>query len=119
MLTVFNWRILFRCRNCHAIAANSMAIQTKCNHERDWYKGLLFEAWKSRAGQTRGMQRMARKIKALKAELASEGVFRLQLNNALMTAKDDIAELRDREMFLMDQINAARRSPSPPPASQS
>lgn len=68
-MRVFNWAIIFRCRSCRAIVENGMQIQKRVMEDRDMYKAMLFDAYKGAASQTKGMQRMARKIKRLKAEV--------------------------------------------------
>lgn len=39
--------------------------------QTNFYKACLYDAWKALRGQSKGMKRMARKIKRLKAELAA------------------------------------------------
>jgi hypothetical protein len=41
----------------------------RATHERDWYKGLLFDAWNTMRGQTKGLQRQHRKIKRLQEQI--------------------------------------------------
>lgn len=43
----------------------------RASREADWNKARLFEAWRTMAGQTRGLQRQARLIKRLHAEIAA------------------------------------------------
>jgi hypothetical protein len=47
------------------------ALFERASHERDWYKGLLFDAWKTMRGQTKGLQRQRLLIKRLQRELAT------------------------------------------------
>jgi hypothetical protein len=37
--------------------------------DRNWYKGLLYDAWKNTRAQQKGMNRMSRKIRRLQAEV--------------------------------------------------
>lgn len=46
------------------------ALFERASHERDRYKGLLFDAWKTMRGQSKGLQRQRRLIKRLQAENA-------------------------------------------------
>lgn len=46
------------------------ALFERAQAEADRNKEWLFEAWRTMAGQTRGLQRQARKIKRLRAENA-------------------------------------------------
>lgn len=46
--------------------------QNSVEHSRqqaESYKAMLFDAWQTMAGQTRGLQRQSRKIKRLQAQL--------------------------------------------------
>jgi hypothetical protein len=47
----------------------TVAQYEKALQSSDFYKGLLFDAWKSLAQQQKGMRRMARKIKRLQARV--------------------------------------------------
>jgi len=38
-------------------------------HETEKYKAMLFDAWKNMRGQTKGLQRQARKLRRLKADV--------------------------------------------------
>jgi hypothetical protein len=44
-------------------------LADKAFAERDRYKAMCFDAWRSARQQTKGMQRMARRIKALRSQL--------------------------------------------------
>ena len=55
----------------HDWAKHYAALFERASHERDWYKGLLFDAWKTMRGQTKGLQRQRRLIKRLQRELAT------------------------------------------------
>ena len=54
----------------HDLSEHYKALFERASHERDWHKALLFDAWRTMAGQTRGLQRQRRLIKRLQAELA-------------------------------------------------
>lgn len=69
--TVLYWRIVFCCRKCEQTVARSAEKQEHLIGLTNMYKARLFEAWKAARQQNKGMNRMARKIKRLQAELAA------------------------------------------------
>ena len=67
--TVWRWRILLCCRRCEETTRLSFKNMESINAKKNLYKGMLADAYKSARQQTKGMQRMARKIKRLEAKL--------------------------------------------------
>jgi hypothetical protein len=41
----------------------------RADREKDFFRGLLFDSWRTMAGQTRGLQRQRRLIKRLQAQI--------------------------------------------------
>jgi len=59
----------------------------RADKEANWNQARMFESWTNIAAQTRGMQRMARKIKALKVRVKMLS----DMNAALLTANHHLA----------------------------
>lgn len=55
----------------HYWAKHYETLFERASHERDLYKGLLFDAWKTMRGQAKGLQRQRRLIRRLQCELAT------------------------------------------------
>lgn len=62
-----NWK---RARIAEERADNSYKNMIAARNEADRYRAMLFNAWTTMAGQTRGLQRQRRLIKRLQAEAA-------------------------------------------------
>lgn len=67
--TFLYWRIMLCCRHCEETVARSSETQERLIANADRWKGYLFDAWTAARQQNKGMNRMARKIKRLQAEL--------------------------------------------------
>jgi hypothetical protein len=67
--TILYWRIVLCCRGCAATVARSAEQQQKLLSAMDHYKAMVANAWLAARQQNKGMNRMARKIKRLRAEV--------------------------------------------------
>jgi chromosome segregation ATPase len=76
--------------------------------QRDRFKGMVFDAWTSARQQTKGMQRMARRIKRLRQELR---VSELRTVHLAMTLKSraEWAEPGAQQIVRAGEITASPR----------
>jgi len=58
-----------QCPNCKALSENCVRIQERAINKANACEAKLFHAWQSLRQQSKGMNRMARKIKRLQAAL--------------------------------------------------
>lgn len=47
------------------------ALFERAERDNNWHKGLLYDAWRTMRGQTKGLQRQRRLIRRLQAENAA------------------------------------------------
>jgi hypothetical protein len=69
--TIWRWRILLCCRRCKETTELCFRNMEAVHARMNVYKAQCYDNIVSRRQQTKGMQRMARKIKRLEAKLKS------------------------------------------------
>lgn len=80
------------CETCTALR-HSLELTQQRDH---WHQAMLYQAWKTMAGQTRGLQRQRRLIKRLQREL----VGRNDLLQACKAAEEWLSGWASAEPFL-------------------